>query len=52
MKKTVELIPLSEDAVFGIPAAWLEWDIRFAPLKTHPRYITLLEKMNLPLPQD
>jgi len=75
--KALELLPLSEDAVYGLPAAidlaivytmlgendlafdqieyllsipnyitivWLDWDIRFAPLKTHPRYKELLKK--------
>jgi len=71
INRAVELLPVSEDAVYGLPAAldvaigytmlgeldcaidqleyllsipnfitvvWIEWDIRFAPLKTHPRY--------------
>jgi len=71
VNRAAELLPLSTDAVYGIPAvidvaivftmvgefdlaidqleyilsfenfvsaAWIEWDIRFAPLKTHPRY--------------
>ncbi len=72
----LELLPLSEQAVYGLPAAidlavvytmlgeydlaidqlefilsfpnfmtgvWIEWDIRFAPLKTHPRYKNLTQ---------
>ena len=80
VNKAVELLPLSEDAVYGLTAAidvaivytmvgendlaldqieyllsfpnfisvvWLEWDIRFAPLITHPRYKELLKKYSV-----
>ncbi len=76
-KKAVELLPVSEDAFYGMPyvqdlaviytmvgefnlamdqldyllsvpswvsPAWLEMDIRFASLKTHPGYEALLTK--------
>ncbi|MEN8227354.1 MAG: hypothetical protein ABFS38_04305 [Bacteroidota bacterium] len=75
--RAIELLPLSKDAVYGIPAVldlaivytmvgefdlameqldyllsfpnfvsvvWIEWDIRFAPLKTHPGYKELAKK--------
>jgi len=75
--KALELLPLSENAIYGLPAAidkaivytmlgesdlaldqidyllsipnyitivWFDWDIRFAPLKTHPRYKELYKK--------
>jgi len=71
INRAVELLPVSVDAVYGLPAAidvaivytmlgefdlaidqieyllsfpnfisivWIEWDIRFAPIITHPRY--------------
>lgn len=75
VKRAEELLPLSVDALYGIPAVmdlaiaytmigefdlaldqieyllsfpnflstvWFEWDIRFSPLKTHPRFEELI----------
>jgi hypothetical protein len=31
-----------------ISTSWLDWDIHFAPLKTHTRYQELISKYGIP----
>lgn len=79
-KRAVDLLPMTVDAIYGIPYAtdlitiytmlgefdhaidqleylltvpswlsitWFDWDIRFEPLKTHPKYQELISKFRI-----